>query len=139
MKFKKCLKKFFSDPLFFGSWMIRLAFAVLFIVAAVNKFKFGYAGFVSNIIEADGEVTKYIPDFLLYFYAYSLPVVELAAGIFLLVDRTTKVGYYLLSYVYLTFIFGRAFDGNIPVVGQEYLPAILLIVIGNYLHDKTTK
>lgn len=135
-KFKAACKKMHCDPLYFGATVLRLAFAFLFILVAVKKFRMGYGGFADSIVSADNLLAKEVPSFLLYIYGYLLPAAELVAGLLLLFNKYTKAAYIIIATIYLSFIFGQEYNGNTSKVGNEYLPAMIALVLSYYLTHK---
>lgn len=127
---KKC------DPVHFGATVLRLAFAFLFILVAVKKFRMGYGGFAESLVAADDLMAKEIPHFILYAYGYLLPAAELIAGVLLLFNKYVKVAYMIIAAIYLSFIFGQEYNGNTAKVGNEYLPGLLALVAAYYLNHK---
>lgn len=132
---KKACERFFSEPAYFGATVLRLAFALLFLLAGINKLRMGYGGFASMIVGNGGNLASEAPAVLLYIYGYLLPAAELLAGVLLLFNKYTKHAFALVALMYLSFVFGQMYDGN----GSEmtgYLVALLAATAGFHLHDK---
>ena len=130
----KC--NYLKDPMKFGAIVLRLAFGILFILAAVQKFRMGYGAFADIIMNGDNLIAKEIPAFLLTIYGYALPGLEFIVGILLVLNIWSKYAYATISLIYLSFIFGQTYNGNASIVGTEYIPALLTVVVAYYLQDK---
>jgi len=120
----------------FGAVVLRYAFAFLFILVAVKKFR-DFGGFVNGMV-LNPETLMYqeLPHFLLYIYAYTIPFLELLAGVLLLVDRYTKVAYTIVAFTYVSFVLGQMYNGNTAKIGTEYLPSLLAVVVAYYMHEE---
>lgn len=133
---KKMCERFSKDPHYFIATVFRLAFALLFILVAIKKFRMGYGNFVESMVTADTLLAKEIPDVFLMIYAYLLPLAELLAGVLLLFNKYTKEAYQLIALMYLTFILGQQYDGNTAKVGTEYLPSLVALAVAYWTHHK---
>jgi uncharacterized membrane protein YphA (DoxX/SURF4 family) len=138
---KNCCKKFFTDPEYFGAVALRLTFGLVFVLAAVAKFRMGFSGFADIVVSGEGNLASEMPAVILQAYGYALPILELIAGVLLLsgCKKHAKYGFGLAGIIYLTFVFGQAYDANIAVVGTEYLPSLLALYFGFHLFAKTSK
>ena len=127
----------FKSPMHFGATVLRLAFALLFILIAIKKFRMGLGNFTNAmILNPDNLTTQEIPNFLLQIYGYSIAWVELAAGVLLLFDRYTKIAYTIVAFTYLSFIFGQVYNGDEAIIGSQYMPSLLAVVAGYWMHEK---
>ncbi len=127
----------FKNPMHFGATVFRLAFGVLFVLVAVKKFRVGIPNFIDGmILNPDNLTAQEIPNWILSAYGYIIPWVELAAGIFLLIDRYTKVAYTVVAFTYVSFIFGQMYNGNTGKIGTEYIPSLMATVAAYYMHEK---
>jgi uncharacterized membrane protein YphA (DoxX/SURF4 family) len=138
---KDCCNKFFSDPEKFGAIMLRLGFAFLFIFAGIAKLRMGLPEFAAILTGGEGNMATEFPAVVLQAYGYVLPIVEMLAGLLLLVGtkKHARFGFGLAALIYLSFIFGQAYDGNFAVVGNEYLPSMLALFFAFHLHKKGSK
>lgn len=136
---KSTCKRMCSDPMFYGATILRWAFGIMFVLVAVKKFRMGYGGFAESLVGADNHVAREIPHFLLYIYGYLLPAAELIAGLLLIFNKHTKIAYNLIAVIYLSFIFGQEYNGNTSKVGNEYLPAMVALVVSYYLTCQVEK
>jgi len=100
--------------------LLRLAIAILFLTAGLGKFIGpGPASFM-NALAADFQTT-FLPLFLVRPFAYMVPFLETALGLFLLVGlyrRTALLGAALLL---IAFSFGQALLGNFQIVAQNFI------------------
>ncbi|MFT7016327.1 MAG: hypothetical protein ACJATX_000286 [Candidatus Paceibacteria bacterium] len=108
----------------------------MFILVAVKKFRMGYGGFAESLVNGDTLFAKELPDFLLYAYGYVIPALEFIIGAMLLLNKKTKLAYQIMAGIYLSFIIGQQYDGNTSKVGNEYLPALLTLVVAYYTYHK---
>ncbi len=126
----------FKSPMHFGATILRLAFAFLFILVAVKKFR-DFGGFVNGmILDEATHMAQEIPHFLLYIYGYSIPFIELLAGVLLLINRYTKVAYTIVAFTYISFVGGQMYNGDTAKIGTEYMPSLLAVVAAYYMHEK---
>ncbi len=132
----KHIKKLLKDPLYFGATILRIAFALLFILVAVKKFRMGYGGFAEGLVAAEDLLSAEIPHALLYAYGYIIPAAEFIFGVMLLFNFHAKKAYLGIALIYLSFVFGQQYNGNTAKVGTEYLPSLLVLVAAYYMHHK---
>ncbi len=127
----------FRDPNHFGAVVLRLAFALLFILVAVKKFRMGIGEFTNAmVLNPDTLLAQDVPAWILQVYGYSIAWIELAAGVLLLFDRYTKVAYTVVAFSYISFILGQMYNGNTAKIGTEYMPSLLAVVAAYYMHEK---
>ena len=127
----------FKSPMHFGATVLRLTFAFFFILIAVKKFRMGIGPFVNGmILNPETLVAQEIPDFLLVLYGYGLPWAELIAGTLLLFDRYTKIAYAAIAAIYLSFVFGQAYNGAGTVISEQYMASILAVIAGYWMHEQ---
>lgn len=138
---KKCCSRFFSDPEYFGAVMLRLGFGLLFLFAGIAKLRMGYGGFAEMLVGGEGNFAKEVPAVLTQIYGYILPAAELLAGVLILsgCKKHSKYGYGLAGLIYLSFVFGQAYDGNFSVIGGEYFPSMLALFFAWHLSKKAAK
>ena len=129
-------KKWFKNEYSFGATVFRYAFALLFILVAVKKFRMGYGGFAESLVTADTLLAKEMPHFILYLYGYLLPAAELIAGVLLAINKHTRYAYALIAVIYLTFIFGQMYNLNTAKIGTEYFPSLIALSLAVYLDEK---
>ena len=130
------LSTLYRNEYSFGAKVLRLAFAILFLLVGVKKLRMGYTGFADALIAGDGHLASEFPGAALYVYGLLLPAAELIAGALLLVNKYVDEAYALIALMYLTFIFGQQYDGNTSKVGTEYLPSLLALSAAVYFHKK---
>lgn len=128
----------FKNSYNFGATVLRLAFAIFFILAAVAKFRMGFDGFAESIVNPliPNLISQEIPDFILYIYGYVLPVAEFIAGVLLLVNKYTREAYITIALIFLSFIFISVYNGNTSIVGREFFPAIIALLIAFLCEEK---
>ena len=127
----------FKSPMHFGATVLRLAFAFLFILVAVKKFRMGIGNFVNGmILNPETLMAQEIPNFLLLIYGYLIPWVELIAGVLLLFDRYTKIAYTAVAFIYVSFVFGQMYNGDTAKIGTEYMPSLLAVIAAYYMHER---
>ena len=125
----------------FGATILRLAFAFLFILVAVQKFRMGFEGFAKSLVypTVPTLLSTEFPDFVLYTYGYLLPVVEFISGVLLLVNKYTREAYIVISLVILTFVFGQEYNGNSSIVNQEFIPLFIALILAMYCEESQKK
>ena len=134
---KKCSPhcKVYQCPYHFGATVLRLSFGFLFVLIAIKKFRMGYFGFAEMLVNGKGSMAKEIPSFILYAYGTLIPAIEILAGLLLLINKKPKIAYSAIALLYLSFIFGQTYDGNVAIIGSEYIPSLLAVIAGYWLTD----
>lgn len=128
--------KLLEDPATFGATVLRMAFAILFLLVAMKKFRMGIGNFADSIASTDSLISQDIAPVVLYMFGFALPILELLVGVLLLIDRDVKSAYGLAAIIYLALIFGQVYNGNTPRVGMEYFPSLLALIAAYHLEDK---
>lgn len=135
-------KKWFKNEYSFGAEVLRYAFAIYFILVAVKKLRMGIPQFADAIVGgAMGTelLAGEVPSILLYIYGLALPIVEMVAGIMLLVNFKVREAYTLIALVYLSFIFGQMYSGNTGKIGTDYLPSLVALTLAVFFREKSRK
>lgn len=102
-----------NQPWNFGAvgFLLRLPLGVLFFFAGLNKLIGGYGNFINWIL---GEFDKtWLPQFLLYPYAYTLPFIEVILGALLIVGLFARPALFFAALLLTSLMFGK-------VVVQDY-------------------
>lgn len=132
-----CCKDWCKNEYAFGAAILRYAFAIMFILVAVKKFRMGYTGFADSLVSGDTLIAQEIPSIILYIYGLLLPAAELIAGILLLINKYVKEAYVLIAWMYLTFVFGQQYNGNTAKVGTEYLPSLVALSVAFFFSTRS--
>lgn len=127
-----------GDPIYFGALVLRLAFGILFLLAAVAKLKMGIGGFAEVLVSADDMLAREVPVGLLRLYGRLVPLVEFSVGVFLILGVFVRWTYAAVAVLYLSFIFGQVFNGNVSIVGAEYFPTLVALVLAFYLYERVS-
>lgn len=135
-------KLFFTNEYAFIARIMRYAFAIYFILVAVKKFRMGIPQFATAVTEGAMNtelLASEFPNAILYLYGLLLPIVELVAGILLLINKYVREAFVLIGLTYLSFIFGQMYSGNTGKIGTDYLPSLVALSVAVYAHEKHTK
>ncbi len=84
-----------------GLLLVRLPVGIIFINAAVMKFRMGVGTFVSSSI---GLAPPYLPEQAARAYLYTLPVVEMIVGLLILFGWFTRVAALIASLILISII-----------------------------------
>lgn len=127
---------FFKNEDEFTDSMFRLAFGILFIFIAITKIRAGYTAFAESLANPIEEslLRNDLGFPILYLYGIMLPALELLAGVMLILDKYSHLAYELIAFIYLSFIFGQAYNGNASTIGSEYLPSLLALSFAYAAH-----
>lgn len=135
-------KKLFKNEYSFGAEVLRYAFAIYFILVAVKKLRMGIPEFADSIVGgAMGTelLAGEMPAIALYAYGLVLPVVEMIAGILLLINIKVREAYALIALTYLSFIFGQMYSGNTGKIGTDYLPSLTALTLAVFFRERSQK
>jgi thiosulfate dehydrogenase [quinone] large subunit len=96
---------------------LRLSIGILFFIAGLSKLFGGLQHFAVDYIVREFSET-WIPNFLLYPFAYLLPFFELIGGFFLIVGLFTRRTLVVMGIVLLLLEFGKAVQKDSATVAQ---------------------
>ena len=138
----KCCAKWFKNEYSFGAEVLRYAFAIYFILVAVKKLRMGIPEFADSV--AGGAMGTELlagemPPIVLYIYGLALPVVEMVAGVLLLINVKVREAYVLIALTFLSFIFGQMYSGNTGKIGTDYLPSLTALTLAVFFREKSRK
>ena len=134
------IKKWYKNEYSFGAEVLRYAFAIYFILVAVKKIRMGIPQFADALVDGGLNtelLASEMPSILIYIYGLALPVVEMVAGILLLINVRIREAYTLVGLTYLTFIFGQMYSGNTSKIGTDYLPSLVALSLAVFFREKS--
>ena len=98
--------------------LIRLTIGILFFFAGLNKFIGGYGNFINWIIE-DMTSKTWLPELMLYPYAYVLPFLEIAVGALLILGLWTRPVIAAAGFLMISLTFGKVLAKDYPTVANN--------------------
>lgn len=137
-----CLKKWFKNEYSFGAEVLRYAFAIYFILVAVKKLRMGIPNFADSIVGGAMNtelLAGEVPSIILYIYGLALPILEMVAGILLLINVRVREAYILVALIYLSFVFGQMYSGNTGKIGTDYLPSLTALTLAVFFRERSQK
>lgn len=87
-----------------GPLVLRVVLGVILIFAALEPFKIFHPSQFVDIVR--GMAGKYLPEFFIVAYGYSIPYLELATGIFLVLGLFTRLTGTVVALMFVSFIIG---------------------------------
>lgn len=135
------VNRLFRNEYSFPAFFLQYAFAIYFILVGVKKFRGDGAisGFANSLTEGamgTERLAADIPAAVLMVYGYVLPIAELLAGVFLLVNKNVRLAYVIIGLIYLTFVFGQMYSGNTGKIGTDYLPSLVALSVAVFMRER---